>query len=79
MCPKCGKAGAVRVRWTPWGGFLGPLLFQLKHCHGCGLRFGGRSKVPESRASRTYVRVVAPLALVLGVGMVYGLVAWCGW
>jgi hypothetical protein len=79
MCPKCGGKDVVRIRWTPWGGFLGPLLFRLVRCLDCGSRHAARTKASERQVIGSYLRIVMPLVVVVGVGMVYGLVAWCGW
>jgi hypothetical protein len=64
-CPECGSADARRVRWTSWGGFLGPLLFGLVRCLGCGTRYVSRTGQVEKHAAKSYLRVLGPLALLL--------------
>lgn len=76
MCPICGGASARRVRWTPWGGFLGPLVFQLMRCQMCGGRFGGRSRLPEARVIKRYLHTVAPVVMVVCFVLLCGLAVW---
>ncbi len=38
-CPDCGNPEIKRVRFTWWGGFLGPLLFKQLTCRECGAKF----------------------------------------
>jgi hypothetical protein len=64
-CPACGASDARRVRWTSWGGFLGPFLFSLVCCLGCGTRYGSRTGQVEKHAAKSYLRVLGPLALLL--------------
>jgi hypothetical protein len=72
-CPKCGSNEARRVRWTSWGGFLGPLLFRLVCCLGCGTRYVARTGQVEQYAAKSYLRVLGPLALLLTAAMLAAL------
>jgi hypothetical protein len=76
MCPMCGGKETRRVRWTPWGGIVGPLVFKLMRCKDCGSRFGGRSKHSEDRVMRAHVKTVAPVLLVVSVLVLCGLAVW---
>ncbi len=40
-CPKCGYDDATRVRWTIWGGMIGPAIINVVRCHECGTHYNG--------------------------------------
>src|SRR5205823_11624228 len=42
-CPQCGAYGARRVKWTFWGSFYGPAMFNHVECPDCGYRYNGRT------------------------------------
>jgi hypothetical protein len=79
MCPRCGARETARVWWTPWGGILGPLLFQLVRCRLCSQRFTARRHVPEHKVVRTYCCFMAPVVLLAGLGLLLGLTALGVW
>jgi hypothetical protein len=67
-CPRCGARGARRVRWTPWGSFYGPKLFNHVRCPDCGYAYNGRTG--RSNLIPILVFVTVPL-----IGIVAALVA----
>jgi predicted Zn finger-like uncharacterized protein len=42
-CPRCGAEDPKRVKWTPWGSFYGPLLFNHVRCRKCKYAYNGRT------------------------------------
>jgi transposase-like protein len=42
-CPKCGAAAAKRVKWTFWGSFYGPRLFNHVRCQECRATYNGKT------------------------------------
>ena len=43
-CPNCLTNRHVeRVRFTSWGGFFGPVLFNTVRCRNCGIEYNGRT------------------------------------
>jgi hypothetical protein len=42
-CPHCQQSSATPVRFTPWGGVVGPFLLNLVKCTACGSHFNGKS------------------------------------
>ena len=42
-CPRCSRPGPEQMKFTWWGGLLGPVLFNHVKCHGCGLTYNGKS------------------------------------
>jgi len=42
-CPNCGQSNAKKVRYTWWGGALGPALFSHVKCQNCGTEYNGKT------------------------------------
>ncbi len=40
-CPNCGATDATRVRWTFWGGLIGPMIINTVRCNDCGTKYNG--------------------------------------
>jgi hypothetical protein len=65
-CPYCQANAAAKVRFTPWGGVIGPKLLSLVQCIGCGKHFNGKSGSRVEKAIRIYTTVsLALLALLV--------------
>jgi LSD1 subclass zinc finger protein len=64
-CPRCGEEGAKRIAWTPWGSYLGPLLFTHVRCPVCGYAYNGKSG--RSNAVPAIFLVAVPLLLILAI------------
>jgi phage FluMu protein Com len=41
-CPECGSRDATKVRYTLWGGAVGPLLISTVRCNECGTQYNGK-------------------------------------
>ncbi|HSI36366.1 MAG: hypothetical protein ACAI43_21610 [Phycisphaerae bacterium] len=64
LCPRCGQYAASRMKFTWWGGVLGPKLLNHHKCAACSHQFNG--KTGQSNA--------AGIAIYTVVGVVIGLV-----
>ena len=42
-CPNCGQSNAKKVRYTWWGGALGPNMFTHVKCQNCGTQYNGKT------------------------------------
>lgn len=42
-CPKCGSTSIEKVKFTWWGGALGPSMFAHVKCNNCGIQFNGKT------------------------------------
>ncbi|HEY0006221.1 MAG TPA: hypothetical protein VGB17_15685 [Pyrinomonadaceae bacterium] len=42
-CPKCGTPDPERVKFTWWGGVLGPKILSHVKCQRCGNAYHGKS------------------------------------
>jgi uncharacterized protein (DUF983 family) len=54
------------VKFTWWGGVLGPKLLNLTRCTICGAKFNGKTGADATSGIVTYVVVVAVIAFALG-------------
>ena len=67
-CPKCGGPGE-KLRFTWWGGVLGPKLLTHVKCAACGNRYNGKTGSDNTTGIIIYTVIVAILSLALVVVM----------
>jgi len=68
-CPFCNAATAEQVKFTWWGGFLGPKLLKHVKCLGCGKAYNGKSGKDNTTNIVIYSVVVGVVVLVLALFM----------
>jgi hypothetical protein len=61
-CPKCSTAAAEPVKFTWWGGVLGPKLLTHVKCSNCGSKYNGKSGKDNTKGIVVYSLVIAILA-----------------
>jgi hypothetical protein len=66
-CPRCGKGGAERVLWTPWGSFYGPAMLTHVRCPACGYGYNGRTG--HSNALGIFFFTLIPLLLLAAINI----------
>jgi hypothetical protein len=68
-CPRCMSPYPEEVKFTWWGGMLGPRLFDHVRCRTCALEYNGRTGQSNSAKIRTYVIIssVIVFAIILAV------------
>ena len=71
-CPKCGGA-SERLKFTWWGGVLGPRILTHVKCGSCGRKYNGKSGKDNPTGIVIYSGVVAVLIFGLMVVMFAGL------
>lgn len=42
-CPKCSNSNAEQLKFTWWGGLLGPKLLKHVKCNSCGAKYNGKT------------------------------------
>ena len=42
-CPKCRASAAEKVKFTWWGGVLGPKVLSHVKCNACGHKYNGKT------------------------------------
>jgi rubredoxin len=67
-CPKCGGS-AEPVKFTWWGGFLGPKMINQVKCVSCGYNFNGKNGRDHLISIFIYCAVIAVLAFVFVFGI----------
>ena len=67
-CPKCRSSGAEPMKFTWWGGVIGPRIFTHVKCRGCGHAYNGKTGRENTTGIVIYSAVVA--ILVFGLVMV---------
>ena len=60
-CPQCGSTNAAKVKYTWWGGALGPAMFTHVKCNNCGTQYNG--KTGKSNQNSIIIYVLASFVL----------------
>jgi hypothetical protein len=64
-CPKCGERNPQKVKWTAWGSFYGPKMFNHVRCRECGYAYNGRTG--RSNAAAISIFIAIPIVLIAGI------------
>jgi len=74
-CPKCNASAAERMKFTWWGGVIGPKLLTHVKCNNCGNKYNGKTGKDNTKGIVIYSVVITILAFGLMVMMFAGLAA----
>jgi len=72
-CPKC-RGAAEKLKFTWWGGILGPKILTHVKCLACGYKYNGKTGKDNTTGIIVYSVVVLLLCMALLVVMVAALV-----
>jgi len=61
-CPNCGQSKANKVKYTWWGGALGPSLMTHVKCQSCGTQYNG--KTGQSNQNNIIIYFLASFVIV---------------
>jgi hypothetical protein len=64
-CPKCGSEFVEPVKFSWWGGVLGPKILSLTKCMTCGAKFNGKTGADATGGIITYCIVTGVIAFVI--------------
>lgn len=64
-CPKCGSPAVEPVKYTWWGGLLGPKLFHHTKCTACNFRYNSKTRKSNTTAIILYSAVFFIAAVVV--------------
>ncbi|MFN8243631.1 MAG: hypothetical protein U0X40_06210 [Ferruginibacter sp.] len=64
-CPKCGSLYVEPVKYTWWGGLLGPKLLHHTKCNECGFRFNSKTRKSNTQGIIIYSVIAFGLALAI--------------
>lgn len=70
-CPQCGSRATKKVKYTWWGGLVGPSLFSLMKCEACKCQFNGKTGKPALQAIIVYNVVIWAIAFVVGFAIFF--------
>ena len=68
-CPNCGDTRKDLVKYTWWGGVLGPRMLNHAMCLNCGHKFNGKTGQENTSNIVIYSVVVAVVVLALVGGI----------
>ncbi|MEI7471094.1 MAG: hypothetical protein WCJ85_02480 [Chitinophagaceae bacterium] len=64
-CPICSSPLVSPVKYTWWGGLIGPKLFHHTKCEACGYRFNSKTRKSNTTAIVIYSVVIFVIAFAL--------------
>ena len=74
-CPKCNQAAAEKLKFTWWGGILGPKILTHVKCLACGHKYNGKTGRDNTNGIIIYCVIVGILCLALVVVMFAAIIA----
>jgi predicted nucleic-acid-binding Zn-ribbon protein len=63
-CPKCQNNFAEPIKFTLWGGVLGPKIFTHVKCQSCGSKYNGKTGQSNTTNIIIYTLVAGIIAAV---------------
>jgi rubredoxin len=70
-CPRCARPDPEKVKFTWWGGVLGPSLLKHVKCNGCGLTYNGKSGQSNTTSIVIYSVIVAAIFFAIGLFFIF--------
>jgi len=64
VCPSCQSDDYNEVKFTWWGGMLGPRMFNHVKCKGCGSTFNSKS----GKSNNSAIAIYSVVGLVIALG-----------
>jgi transposase-like protein len=64
VCPLCGSPHSRKVKFTWWGGALGPALFSHVKCLACGAAYNSKTGKSNTAAVTLYVVITATIGVI---------------
>ena len=66
MCPRCGAPAAKPVKFSWWGGLIGPKILNHHKCEACKFTFNGKTGKSNNTAIWIYSIVCFAIAAAVG-------------
>jgi len=70
QCPQCGDSNAQLLKFTWWGGLIGPKLLTHVKCSQCGNKFNGKTGKDNTVGIAIYMAGVAFLVFLFVLAFV---------
>ena len=68
-CPKCSNSNAEQLKFTWWGGLIGPKILKHVKCQSCGAKYNGKTGKDNTAGIVIYTLIVG--VIVFGLMMVF--------
>ncbi len=69
-CPRCSMPGPQPVKFTWWGGIVGPKMLSHVKCGQCGLAYNGKSGQSNTTGIVIYSVIAFVIFFALGIGVI---------
>ncbi|MBA3471113.1 MAG: hypothetical protein H0T53_15870 [Herpetosiphonaceae bacterium] len=66
-CPRCQGLNVTPVKFTWWGGAVGPRILKLVKCQQCGLSYKGKTGQSPTRDIVIYTVVIFAIVFALSL------------
>lgn len=66
-CPHCGSPEVESVKYTWWGGLLGPKMLHHTKCKACGYRFNSKTR----KSNTTGIIIYSVIILVIVIALMF--------
>ena len=70
-CPKCKSTDIEKVKFSWWGGILGPRLFNHVKCKKCGYTYNGKTGKDNTKAifiySAFFIAIIIAVIVILNI------------
>jgi len=64
-CPKCGSGIVSPVKYTWWGGLLGPKMLHHTKCNACGYTYNSKTRKSNTNGIIIYSVILFAIAFAL--------------
>lgn len=64
-CPKCSNSNAEQLKFTWWGGLIGPKILKHVKCGSCGAKYNGKTGKDNTIGIVIYTVVVAVVVFMI--------------
>ncbi len=72
-CPQCGSPAAERMKFTWWGGVIGPKILTHVKCLRCNAKYNGKTGKDNTTNIIIYSVVALVAALILMFALFFGI------
>jgi hypothetical protein len=72
-CPRCYTPNPEKVKFTWWGGLLGPKMLSHVKCRNCGLTYNGKSGQSNTTGIVIYSVIVFVIFFAIGIALIIAL------
>ena len=64
-CPRCGCSETKKIKYTLWGGHLGPKLTHRVRCQNCGKDYNGKTGRSIAKTIAIYTMAIISIVVIL--------------